>query len=470
MIVPVILAGGSGTRLWPLSRDQYPKQLLRLFGDRTMLQHTLSRVAGAKGAAPPVVVTNESHRFFVAEQVRQMGLSATIILEPQGKNTAPAVAVAALRARAGGEDPVLFVLPADHHIRDREAFNAAVARGAELAEQGKCVTFGIVCQAPETGYGYIRKGASLGDGAFAMAGFFEKPDAETARAYVDSGEYLWNSGMFLFKASVVLEEFSRHAPDILAACGEALEKGREDLDFFRLDPTAFAACRADSVDYAVMEKTDKGAMVSLDAGWSDLGSWEALWQVNEKDAADNVISGDVIVHDVHDCFLRAENRLLAAVGVTGHIVVETADAVLIAPRDRVQDVRHVVAALRAGGRSEALSHRKAFRPWGSYESIQFGDRFQVKLITVKPGARLSLQKHFHRAEHWVVVRGTALATKGDETETLTEDHSTYIPVGTIHRLENPGKIPLELIEVQSGPYLGEDDIQRFVDDYGRDGE
>ncbi|MFH2100236.1 MAG: mannose-1-phosphate guanylyltransferase/mannose-6-phosphate isomerase, partial [Pseudomonadota bacterium] len=292
MIVPVILAGGSGTRLWPLSRDEYPKQLLRLFGDRTMLQHTLTRVAGAADTAPPVVVTNESHRFFVAEQIRQMGLSSTIILEPQGKNTAPAVAVAALRARADGQDPVLFVLPADHHIRDQEAFNAAVARGAELAEEGRCVTFGIVCQAPETGYGYIKKGEPLGGKAFAMAGFFEKPDADTARAYMDSGEFLWNSGMFLFKASVVLDQFSRLAPEILAACRLALEKGREDLDFFRLDPEAFAACPADSVDYAVMEKTDRGAVVALDAGWSDLGSWEALWQVNEKDEADNVLSGD----------------------------------------------------------------------------------------------------------------------------------------------------------------------------------
>ncbi|MBW1988673.1 MAG: mannose-1-phosphate guanylyltransferase/mannose-6-phosphate isomerase [Deltaproteobacteria bacterium] len=466
MIQPVILAGGSGTRLWPLSRDQYPKQLLRLYGGRTMLQHTLARLAGVS-AEPPVIIANKTHRFFVAEQVRQVGAEAVIILEPEGKNTAPAVAVAALRARATGQDPVLFVLPADHYIRDQKAFDQAVKKGETLAEQGYCVTFGIVCGWPETGYGYIKKGAPIGGEGFAMAGFFEKPDKAAAKAYVDSGEFFWNSGMFLFKASVAEKELAAHAPEILSACREALNKGREDLDFFRLDAGAFAACPSDSVDYAVMEKTDAGAMVALDAGWSDLGSWEALWRVNKKDEAGNVVSGEVFLHDTRDSFLRAESRLLAAVGLSGHIVVETADAVLVAPRERVQDVRHIVDRLRAEGRGETINHRKVYRPWGSYETLQQGDRFQVKLITVKPGARLSLQKHFHRAEHWIVVRGTALVTRGDESLTLKEDESVYIPLGSAHRLENPGKIPLELIEVQSGAYLGEDDIQRFVDDYGR---
>jgi mannose-1-phosphate guanylyltransferase/mannose-6-phosphate isomerase len=471
MIVPVILAGGSGTRLWPLSRDMYPKQLLCLAGERTMLQATVARLSGHTQTGAPLVVANENHRFHVAEQFQQIGVVPQgILLEPVGRNTAPAICAAALYATAGGEDPLLCVLPSDHYIKDDSAFHQALDAAALAAEDGAMVTFGVAPSAPETGYGYIQKGPPLArtTGAFAIARFVEKPDKATAGEYIASGNYLWNSGMFVFRASRVAEELAKHAPAILNAVREAFGRGRRDLDFFRLDAQAFASCPPDSIDYAVMEKTAQGAVVPLEAGWSDLGSWEALWQAGDKDHDGNVTTGDVVLHGVKDSLLHSSGRMVAAAGLSGHIVVETPDAVLVMPRDKVQDVRHIVAALKAAGRPEAGVHRRVVRPWGSYETLILGGRFQVKRIIVKPGARLSSQKHYHRAEHWIVVHGTALITRGDKETILQEDQSAYIPLGTIHRLENPGKIPLELIEVQSGSYLGEDDIVRFDDDYGRD--
>ncbi|TYO98374.1 mannose-1-phosphate guanylyltransferase/mannose-6-phosphate isomerase [Geothermobacter ehrlichii] len=475
MILPVILSGGAGSRLWPLSRELYPKQLLALCGEQTMLQQTAARLDGLDDVAPPLVVCNEEHRFLVAEQLRSQGCGwSGIILEPVGRNTAPAVAVAALRASAQGDDPLLLVLPADHLIRDIEAFRAVVRAGAAVAAEGYLVTFGIVPDRPETGYGYIRAGEQIAavrgsrePSAFVVDAFVEKPDLETAQTYLDSGDYYWNSGMFLFRASAFLAELEAFDPEMLAACRAACDGLIEDLDFLRLDREAFAACRADSIDYAVMEKTRRAAVLPLDAGWNDVGSFSALWEVGERDAAGNVRQGDVIDVDASDCYLHAGSRLLAAVGVRNLVVVETADAVLVADRDRVQDVKKIVERLKADGRSETLLHRRVNRPWGSYEGIDAGDRFQVKRITVNPGARLSLQRHFHRAEHWVVVSGTALVTCGDKQLTLSENQSTYIPLGEVHRLENPGQIPLEIIEVQSGSYLGEDDIERLDDQYGR---
>lgn len=473
MIIPVILAGGSGTRLWPLSREQYPKQLLSLVDDRTMLQNTVLRLTSFDGVGNILVICNEDHRFMVAEQLRAIGVSdASIVLEPVGRNTAPAVAVAALKALEMSNDAVLMVLPADHSIEEVESLHKAIEAGRDLARNDFLITFGIVPKSPETGYGYIRKGAPVSDNgssgqAVSIAEFVEKPDASTAELYLKSGEYCWNSGMFMFRADRVLSELERFVPDIVAACRKAVDEGRKDLDFFRLGKEAFSACPSDSIDYAVMEKTDRGAMIPLSAGWNDLGSWDALWQVGQKDAQGNVIRGDVLTHDVKNSFLHAESRMIAAVGLENHVVVETADAVLIAPRDRVQEVKKIVSQLKTVMRVEAAIHKKVYRPWGSYEGIDLSDNFQVKRITVKPGARLSLQKHFHRAEHWVVVRGTALVTKGDKEFILKEDESTYIPLGIVHRLENPGKIDLELIEVQSGSYLGEDDIVRYEDVYGR---
>lgn len=470
MIVPVVLSGGSGSRLWPLSRELYPKQFLALTGDQSLVQQTVLRLDGLDSLAAPIVVCNEEHRFLVAEQLRQIGRDpAAIVLEPEGRNTAPAIALAALQAMEGGEDPVLLVLPADHMIPDIEQLHAAIETALTVADDGSLVTFGVVPLGPETGYGYIRTAQPLGDAsqACAVAEFVEKPDPESARRYVDSGEYLWNSGMFAFRASCYLAALERWAPGMMTACRHAFEQRRVDRDFVRPDADAFRDSPADSVDYAVMEKSDDVKVVPLDAGWSDVGSWSALWQAGERDANDNVLRGDAVVEDTERCYLHGNGRLIAAVGLRDHVVVETADAVLVAPKGRVQEVKRLVARLKAQGRDEALLHRRVYRPWGSYEGVDHSDRFQVKRITVNGGASLSLQMHHHRAEHWVVVRGTARVTRGDEVFLLSENESTFIPLGVKHRLENPGKIPLELIEVQSGAYLGEDDIVRFEDIYGR---
>ena len=469
MLVPVILSGGAGTRLWPLSRELYPKQLLRLVAERTMLQETVARTEGLPGLAPPIVVCNENHRFMVAEQLRELGTAPqAIVLEPQGRNTAPAAAIAALLVSGGADaDPVLLVLPADHVITDVPAFQAVVAVGRVAAESGSLVTFGVVPDRAETGYGYIRRDAGPGP-AFSVAKFVEKPDSATARGYVESGEYYWNSGMFMFRASAYLAELGRYTPAMLAACRAALAAAGRDLDFLRLPAQEFASCPSDSIDYAVMEKTDRAVVVPLAAGWSDVGSWAALADALPRDAEGNVTAGDVLTEDSSGCYLHSTSRLVAAVGLRDHVVVETKDAVLVAPRDRVQDVKELVAELKARGRYETSLHREVYRPWGSYDSIDSGDRFQVKRLIVNPGATLSLQLHHHRAEHWVVVTGTAKVTRGDEVFTLSENESTYIPIGARHRIENPGKIPLHIIEVQSGTYLGEDDIVRFEDRYGRD--
>jgi mannose-1-phosphate guanylyltransferase/mannose-6-phosphate isomerase len=477
MLIPLILSGGSGTRLWPLSREMYPKQLLPLIGKRTMLQETAARVSGLPDLAAPIVVCNESHRFMVAEQMRECGTTPqAIILEPVGRNTAPAVAVAALvaldRARKskGGNDadPILLVLPADHVIRDVDAFQSAVVSGSTAAAEGRLVTFGVVPDRAETGYGYIRRAS--GDGpTYPVQQFVEKPDAAKAKAYVESGEYYWNSGMFMFRARVYLAELKRHAPAMLSACEDAVAAATRDLDFTRLPAAEFGACPSDSIDYAVMEKTDSATVVPLDAGWSDVGSWSALQDALPRDEQGNVVTGDVLVEDSSGCYLHSTSRLIGAVGLTDHVVVETKDAVLVAPRDRVQDVKALVTHLKARGRGESALHREVFRPWGSYDSIDHGDRFQVKRLVVKPGATMSLQLHHHRAEHWIVVSGTAQITRGEETFLLGENESTYIPVGTKHRIANPGKVVLHIIEVQSGSYLGEDDIVRFEDIYGREG-
>ncbi|MEJ5243021.1 MAG: mannose-1-phosphate guanylyltransferase/mannose-6-phosphate isomerase [Desulfomicrobiaceae bacterium] len=464
-LYPVILAGGSGTRLWPLSRKLYPKQLLPLLGKDTLLQMTWKRLAGL-GASMALVLCSEEHRFIVAEQLREIGAVGRIILEPVARNTAPAVAVAALAATCLDPEAVLVVLPADHAVDDA-SFQNAVHAALPLAQAGYLVTFGVPPTRPETGYGYIQRGEALPEGGFRVVRFVEKPDADTARRYCDSGEYWWNSGMFVLRADVVLAELERFEPDMVAACRAALDTSCQDLDFLRLDAEKFAASPEKSIDYAVMERTDRAAVLPLATAWSDLGSWDALWEAGAKDASGNVIHGDVLLADVHDSFVHAESRLVAAVGLADHIVVETVDAVLVAPRHRVQEVKQLVDTLKAHHRPEAVTHRKVFRPWGNYESIDAGDRYQVKRITVLPGQVLSLQKHFHRAEHWVVVRGTAMVTRGQEQILLRENESIYIPLGTVHRLENPGRIPLELIEVQVGPYLGEDDIVRLEDVYGR---
>jgi mannose-1-phosphate guanylyltransferase/mannose-1-phosphate guanylyltransferase/mannose-6-phosphate isomerase len=468
MIVPVILAGGSGTRLWPLSRALYPKQLIDIYNENTLLQNTLLRLDTALGA--PVVVCNQAHRFMTAEQMRKINITPrSIILEPVGRNTAPAIALAAIQQLAKGVDPVLLVLPADHTIEDTALFHEKIIQGRAYAEAGYLITFGIVPDSPETGYGYIKKGADL-DGqtqAFHIDGFVEKPDQTLARKYLDSGEYCWNSGMFMFKASVIVDQLAAFAPQMLEICQAVMKSSTQDLDFLRLDPDLFETIPADSVDYAVMEKTRKGVMIPLAAGWNDLGSFDALWQTGQKDGDGNVLKGDTLVHGVKKTYINAQSRLVAAIGLEAFVVVETADAVLVAPRDQVQDVKKIVRQLKAENRGESLTHRVVYRPWGSYETVDASHRFQVKRITVKPGAKLSLQKHYHRAEHWTVVSGTAIVTRGEKQILLKEDESTYIPLGTVHRLENPGRIPLELIEVQSGAYLGEDDIVRLDDVYGR---
>jgi len=465
MLQCVILSGGSGTRLWPLSRELFPKQLIDVEGGgETLLQATLTRTMGLPGLLPPVIVCNENHRFLVAEQVRALGLSgAKVVLEPCPRNTAPAIALAALVA---DPDVVLLVLPADHVIRDKEAFQAAVMVALPIAAQGRLVTFGVVPSGPETGYGYIHCGKPLGK-AFLNDRFIEKPDRKTAEGFVKSGGYLWNSGMFLFKARRYLEELAKHAPAILGSAGAAIAAAKSDFDFLRVDEVAFAKCPSDSIDYAVMEKTDLAAVVPLDAGWSDVGSWSSLHEAVERDSAGNALRGDVLAVDTEGSFVLAESRLVATVGLKAHVVVETKDAVLVAPKERVQDVKKLVEKIRQDGRSEHQLHREVHRPWGTYDGIENGARYQVKRLSVKPGASMSLQLHHHRAEHWIVVSGTARITRGDEIFMLEENQSTFIPLGVKHRIENPGKIPLHIIEVQSGSYLGEDDIVRFEDRYGR---
>jgi len=473
MLTPVILSGGAGTRLWPLSRELYPKQLLALTGERTMLQQTALRLSGL-AAASAVVVCNEAHRFLVAEQLRQLKMDTrAVVLEPFGRNTAPAIALAAVAAlkMANGEDPELLVLPADHVIRDVGAFQKAVRTALPAVQQGKLVTFGIVPSAPETGYGYIQRGAetAAAAGLFQIARFVEKPNLERAQEFLKSGDYLWNSGMFMFRASRYLQELEKFAPQIARVCRAAFDNAASDLDFMRIDAKTFENCPSDSIDYAVMEKTSDAVVVPLDAGWSDVGSWSALHEACDPDRHGNVSRGDVISEDSNGNYLYAESRLVATVGLRDHVVVETKDAVLVAPKDRVQDVKKLVARLKEAGRYEHSLHREVFRPWGSYDSIENGERFQVKRLKVKPGATLSLQMHHHRAEHWIVVSGTARITRGDEVFLLEENQSTYIPIGVKHRIENPGMIPLHIIEVQSGSYLGEDDIVRFDDRYGRQG-
>ncbi len=476
MLIPVILSGGAGTRLWPLSRELYPKQFLPLVGERTMIQDTALRSIGLPDITAPIVVCNEAHRFLVAEQLRQVGVEPrSIMLEPAGRNTAPAVAIAALAALSGGTGeqkvqggPLLLVLPADHVLTDIAAFRRAVAAATAAAREGFFVTFGIVPTRPETGYGYIRRGA--GQGAVPpVAEFVEKPDAARAQAFVESGNYFWNSGMFLLPAQGYLDELGRLDSAMLAACRKAFDGAQHDLDFVRLDRAAFEACRSDSIDYVLMEKTDRAAVVPLDAGWSDIGSWASLQDVLPADASGNVTRGDVIVESARNCLLYSTERLVAAVGLEGHVVIETKDAVMVAPKSHVQDVKRLVERMKQAGRSEPGLHREVFRPWGSYDSVDAGPRFQVKRLTVKPGAILSLQKHQHRAEHWVVVKGTARITRDDDVFLLNENESTYIPIGAVHRIENPGTEPLQIIEVQSGGYLGEDDIIRLDDNYGRKG-
>lgn len=469
MILPVVMAGGTGSRLWPLSRELYPKQFLTVTGELSMLQQTVSRLDGIEHQ-PPLLICNEEHRFIAAEQLRLGGFeSSGIILEPAGRNTAPAIALAALRALQNAkqdEDPILLVLAADHLIEDDSAFLASVTKALPFAKEGKLITFGIVPTSPETGYGYVKSGKAEGN-AFVVDQFVEKPDLATAQKYLDGGDYYWNSGMFLFKASRYLEELKKYNPEILNACEKSMATVTIDMDFVRVDKEAFQQCPNDSVDYAVMEQTTSAMVVPMAAGWSDVGSWSALWEVSEKDKNNNVIKGDVISINSENSYLYSENKLIATVGVKDLIVVETKDAILVAHKDNVQDVKKVVNQLKASDRTEHLTHREVYRPWGKYDSLDFGARDQVKRITVKPGAKLSIQMHHHRAEHWIVVSGTAKVTNGDKTLLLTENESTYIPIGQIHALENPGVLPLELIEVQSGSYLGEDDIVRFEDRYGR---
>ncbi len=478
-IKSVILSGGSGTRLWPASRESYPKQLLPLTGEHSLLQETALRLKGFAGGAVdarPLVVTNEDYRFIIAEQLRQIGVDAPqIVLEPAGRNTAPALTLAALAAAADGDDPVLLVMPADHVMSAVDAFQRAIGEGAAQAAAGALVTFGIVPDRAETGYGYIRAGAARAgaDSARQLAEFVEKPDAATAARYVASGEYFWNSGIFMLKASVWLAAIARFAPAIAHSCRAAFDGRRADADFLRVDKAAFEACPSDSIDYAVMERLQTapelgaGVVVPLAAGWSDVGAWDALWAVSPKDEEGNAARGEVMFEASRNTLVHAGSRLVAAVGCEDMVVVETADAVMVAHKSRTQDVKKVVARLKAEGRTLTQSHRKVYRPWGWYDSIDCGDRFQVKRIVVNPGATLSLQMHHHRAEHWVVVRGTAEVTRGDEVFLLAENESTFIPLGRRHRLANPGKLPLEIIEVQSGSYLGEDDIVRFEDSYGR---
>jgi len=466
IIYPTIMCGGSGTRLWPLSRALFPKQFIPLVNDTSMLQDTLLRLP--EKSKEPVFICNEEHRFLVAEQVRQLSQSqGTILLEPEGRNTAPAVALAALNAIGKDKDAMLLVLAADHVIKDEKAFHQAISQASKAAQKGKLVTFGIVPTHAETGYGYIKKGIQQAEGTYQVAQFVEKPDQAVASDYLASGDYLWNSGMFLFKASRYLEELAKFRADILEMCEQAMAGVEQDYDFLRPNKSAFLACASESIDYAVMEKTDAAVVIPLDAGWSDVGSYSALWEVCQQDKSKNVLKGDVIAQTTTNSYIHSQNKLIATVGVDNLVVIDTPDAVLVANKDKVQDVKKIVEQLKVDNRPEAVLHREAYRPWGKYDSIDKGERFQVKRITVKPGAKLSVQMHHHRAEHWIIVSGTAKVTINEKTVLLTENQSTYIPVGSVHALENPGVLPLEMIEVQSGSYLGEDDIVRFEDRYGR---
>ena len=467
MILPVVMAGGSGTRLWPLSRQLKPKQFLTLVDDDlSMLQTTIRRLDGLEHS-PPVLICNENHRFIAAEQLRQLGLDEiNIILEPEGRNTAPAIALAALQASTGRNDPVMLVMAADHLIQDVDAFQESIKLGLFLAESGKLVTFGVKPAYPETGYGYLKAGEAV-KGGFKVDCFVEKPDIDTAKAYLAGGDYFWNSGMFMFRASRYLQELEKFTPQLLSICREAMSSGVQDMSFTRVDNSIFSSCPDISIDYAVMEKTDDAVMVLLDSGWSDIGSWSALFDAGVKSADGNIFKGDVVAHKTSACYVHSTHRLVSTLGLSNIIIVETKDAVLVAHKDHVQSVKFIVDELKVSHRSEHISHREVYRPWGVYESIDSGERYQVKRITVKSGGKLSLQMHHHRAEHWIVVSGTAKVTNGDQTYLVTENQSTYIPVGQVHSLENPGTIPLELIEVQSGAYLGEDDIVRYEDVYGR---
>lgn len=474
MMIPVILSGGSGTRLWPLSRSSYPKQFLPITEEKTLFQLTLERISKLNQELAnfqnPIIVTNENHRFIVAEQLRQQKTAAQILLEPIARNTAPAIAAAAELALSHGEDPVLLILAADHVIEQQEAFNQAVAVGLSAAEAGKLVTFGIVPTAPETGYGYIKSQNKIEKTqlqSYPVAQFVEKPNFETAQQYLANGFYLWNSGMFMFKASIYLQELEKFNPSIVKNAKNAIRESKNDLDFVRLDKASFEQCPEDSIDYAVMEKTEHAVVVPLNANWNDVGAWNSVWGVSQKDENGNSLRGDVITHDTHNSLIHAETRLVSTLGLENVVVIETADAVLVADQSKVQDIKKIVEKLKSTQRFEVDQHRKVYRPWGSYDSINSGSRYQVKCIVVNPGQKLSLQMHHHRAEHWIVVNGTAKVRKGDETILLTENQSIYIPLGETHALENPGKVPLELIEVQSGSYLGEDDIVRFEDLYGR---
>ncbi len=477
-LIPVILSGGSGTRLWPLSREKHPKQLLSLISEDTLLQATVRRIdemAGAK-VQSPIIVCNEEYRFVIAEQLRLMGKKGSILLEPTGRNTAPALTLAALAAMRDDEDPVLLVMPSDHVIVNIDSFQSVVLKGMNQAIDGAIVTFGITPDAPETGYGYIQSGEVINydSTVYRIARFVEKPDLPTAQSYLDAGSYLWNSGLFMMRASVWLAAIGKCRADILENCRTAWEKGSVDGEFLRVDKNIFEQCPKDSIDYAVMERLTTnnnelptGVVIPLSAGWSDVGAWDSLWQVLPKDDVGNVSQGDVVLNNCNNTLVISESRLVACVGIDDMVVVETPDAILVVHKDKTQDVKHIVDALKNEGRSEGHLHRKVFRPWGWYDSVDFGERFQVKRIVVKPGAALSLQMHHHRSEHWIVVRGTAKVTRGDDTLLVTENESAYIPIGTQHRLENPGCVPLEMIEVQSGSYLGEDDIVRFEDNYGR---
>ncbi len=469
-VTPVLLSGGTGTRLWPLSREAYPKQLLPLLDEETLLQATAKRVAAPDLFADLLVIANAEHRFVIAEQLRAIDAKvARVILEPVGRNTAPAAAVAAMVAMREDPEAVILVMPADHSIGDTDAFQSAVRTGLEAARRGLLVLFGIRPTAPATGYGYIQLGSRLPgiEGVREVRGFTEKPDTQTAEGYLQSGDYAWNSGIFLLPARVLLEELARLEPEMLKACQDALANAATDLDFLRLDPRSFERARSVSIDYAVLERTSQAAVVPVDFPWSDIGAWSALWELGAKDQAGNVVIGDALAEDSRGCYIRGEGQLVTALGVSDLIIVATPDAVLVTSKGRDQDVKRVVERLKAMGREAAIQTVRVHRPWGFYQAVHAGERFQVKCITVKPGAKLSLQKHYHRAEHWVVVNGTALVTRNNEQHLIGENESIYLPLGCVHRLENPGRVPLNLIEVQSGPYLGEDDIVRIEDVYAR---